>query len=72
MVGRPDVAASPAGRCGGVVLAATLVPAKGRVAGAEAHPNVVVILTDDQRWTTLPIMQTVERTLVARGVRFAR
>src|SRR5436190_7095421 len=54
------------------VVAAVLVPTASRpAAGADVHPNVVVILTDDQRWTTLPIMHAVDRTLVERGVHFA-
>ncbi len=36
---------------------------------AEA-PNIVVVLTDDQRWDTLPAMPTVEQELVAHGVTF--
>ncbi len=34
------------------------------------RPNIVVILTDDQRWDTLWAMPTVQRELVGRGVRF--
>ncbi|HEY6835521.1 MAG TPA: sulfatase [Gaiellaceae bacterium] len=34
------------------------------------QPNIVVVLTDDQRWDTLSAMPTVERELVAHGVTF--
>jgi N-acetylglucosamine-6-sulfatase len=34
------------------------------------QPNIVVILTDDQRWDTLSYMPTVESELVAHGVDF--
>jgi arylsulfatase A-like enzyme len=34
-------------------------------------PNVVVILTDDQRWDTMWAMPTVQSELVERGVTFA-
>jgi len=33
-------------------------------------PNIVVVLTDDQRWDTLPEMPTVEQELVGHGVTF--
>jgi arylsulfatase A-like enzyme len=34
------------------------------------HPNVVLILTDDQRWDTTSVMPAVQSLLVARGVEF--
>jgi N-acetylglucosamine-6-sulfatase len=34
------------------------------------HPNIVLLLTDDQRWDTLPYMPAVQRLLVAQGVTF--
>src|SRR5919108_68254 len=34
-------------------------------------PSIVVILSDDQRWNTLPQMPNVERLLVRHGVDFA-
>ena len=34
-------------------------------------PSIVLILTDDQRWDTLWAMPTVQRDLIAHGVRFA-
>ena len=36
-----------------------------------ARPNVVVILTDDQRWDTLSAMPTVQSALVGNGVTFS-
>jgi arylsulfatase A-like enzyme len=52
----------------GAVLAVALVGTG--TAGAQTRPNVVLILTDDQRWDTLNVMPTVQRRLVARGVTF--
>ena len=36
-----------------------------------ARPNVVIVLTDDQRWDTLSAMPTVQSELVGRGVTFS-
>jgi N-acetylglucosamine-6-sulfatase len=33
-------------------------------------PNIVLVVTDDQRWDTLDVMPTVRRALVGRGVTF--
>jgi N-acetylglucosamine-6-sulfatase len=50
------------------VLAVALI---GTVnAEAQTRPNVVLILTDDQRWDTLNVMPAVQSELVSRGVRF--
>jgi len=38
------------------------------VAPQALKPNVLVVLTDDQRWDTLNVMPTVMREIVARGV----
>jgi arylsulfatase A-like enzyme len=38
---------------------------------AVAAPNVVLILTDDQRWDTLSAMPTVRSELVGKGVNFS-
>jgi N-acetylglucosamine-6-sulfatase len=38
---------------------------------AAAQPNIVFILTDDQRWDTLRYMPTVQSELVGRGITFA-
>lgn len=41
-------------------------------AGTVAAPNVVLIVTDDQRWDTLRYMPIVRRQLGGRGVTFER
>lgn len=46
--------------------ALTLAPA-----AHAARPNVLVVLTDDQRWDTLSVMPTVRSQLVAEGVTFS-
>ena len=38
---------------------------------AAAAPNVVLIVTDDQRWDTLAYMPTVQAELVGKGVTFS-
>ena len=57
-----------------VVLAGSLLrqPAVADAAGAagDAQPNVVVIVTDDQRWDELDGMPIVQRELMANGVTF--
>jgi arylsulfatase A-like enzyme len=40
-------------------------------APAAAKPNIVLILTDDQRWDELGTMPTVEKEIVGKGVTFA-
>jgi N-acetylglucosamine-6-sulfatase len=40
------------------------------VAHAAGRPNIVLILTDDQRWDTLWAMPAVRNQLMARGVEF--
>jgi N-acetylglucosamine-6-sulfatase len=52
--------------CAGAGLA---IPAASAV--RSDRPNIVVVLTDDQRWDTLSAMPTVEQALVAHGVTFA-
>jgi arylsulfatase A-like enzyme len=42
----------------------------GPAAAQQPRPNVVVILTDDQRWDTTWAMPTVSQELVAKGVTF--
>ena len=51
--------------CAGAGLA---IPAAS--ARSSERPNIVVVLTDDQRWDTLWAMPTVEQELVAHGVMF--
>jgi arylsulfatase A-like enzyme len=52
----------------GAVLAVVLVGPGN--AEAQTRPNVVLVLTDDQRWDTLNVMPTVQSELVGRGVTF--
>ncbi len=47
-------------------MAASLVLA----GSAQARPNVLLVVTDDQRWDTLPYMPTVQAELVGKGVSF--
>jgi arylsulfatase A-like enzyme len=39
--------------------------------GPDHRPNVILFLTDDQRWDTLQYMPAVQRLLVERGVTFS-
>jgi arylsulfatase A-like enzyme len=39
-------------------------------ARSSERPNIIVVLTDDQRWDSLSAMPTVEKELVAHGVTF--
>lgn len=55
---------------GVVVLMAALILAAAPSAAAQARPNVVVVLTDDQRWDSLGLMPTVQAELVGKGVLF--
>jgi N-acetylglucosamine-6-sulfatase len=63
-----------------LVLATTmLLPARGLAAGASGDggkraatpPNIVLILTDDQRWDTLRYMPHVRADLMSKGMTFA-
>ncbi len=42
-----------------------------RAEAQTGRPNIVLIVTDDQRWDTLRYMPTVSSELVGKGVRFA-
>lgn len=55
----------------GAGLGAWSVTRSGEPRAASTAPNVVLILTDDQRWDTLAAMPTVQRELAGRGVAFA-
>jgi arylsulfatase A-like enzyme len=62
---------------GFVVFAVLFVGLLGTPAGAEASdaqaaepPNIVLVVTDDQRWDTLSAMPTVSSELVGQGVTF--
>lgn len=53
------------------VLVATAIVAPGpRVKAQSPLPNIVLVVTDDQRWDSLWAMPTVQSELVARGVQF--
>jgi arylsulfatase A-like enzyme len=43
----------------------------GVAAPAPERPNVLLIVTDDQRWDTLDAMPVVQRELMSRGVTFS-
>jgi N-acetylglucosamine-6-sulfatase len=51
-------------------LGVLLVPAATATAQTNERPDVVLVVTDDQRWDTLWAMPTVRRELVARGAAF--
>ena len=51
--------------CAGAALATPAASAR-----TSERPNIVVVLTDDQRWDTLSAMPAVEQKLVAHGVTF--
>ncbi len=60
--------------CSGPVTPGAGTAARSSAGTAElaaGPPNVVVILTDDQRWDTLWAMPTVQSELVGRGVTFS-
>jgi N-acetylglucosamine-6-sulfatase len=48
-----------------------LVVLAGAGKAAAQQPNIVLILTDDQRWDTVSYMPTVQSRLVEKGVTFA-
>src|SRR3954469_23358285 len=56
------------------VVAATLLTVSGgptpAARAATGPPNIVVILTDDQRYDALGSMPNVKQLLIAHGVRF--
>ncbi len=53
--------------------AVTVAPAEARPvgAGADARPNILVVMTDDMASTDLALMPNVRRMLAAKGTRFA-
>jgi N-acetylglucosamine-6-sulfatase len=53
------------------VFAGVSATAKAPVPPPVHHPNVLLIVTDDQRWDTLWSMPIVQRELVDRGVTFS-
>jgi arylsulfatase A-like enzyme len=58
-----------------LLIATVLIPAGGLAAEAEERaatpPNIVLILTDDQRWDTLRYMPHVRADLMSKGMTFA-
>lgn len=48
-----------------------LSPARAQRA-VTAKPNIILVVTDDQRWDTIWSMATVRRVLVAKGVKFTQ
>src|SRR5213594_1259534 len=81
MVRRPFVRCPDACRgCGTMVALLILVTGMTRPVAAAPRPNVVFILTDDQRWDTIdkkhsvdgitPVMAKVQSLLVNKGVLF--
>ena len=57
-----------------LVLALLALGTLASPAGAQAQaqrPNIVLILTDDQRWDTVSAMPTVQTELVGKGVNFS-
>jgi N-acetylglucosamine-6-sulfatase len=48
----------------------TILAALALAPAAAAQPNVLLIVTDDQRWDTLRYMPTVKSELVGKGVNF--
>ncbi len=71
-LGKPIAVAALAALALGLPLPPYTPPASGeplRARSAEP-PNIVVILTDDQRWDTLAWMPTVTEEVVAKGVNF--
>jgi N-acetylglucosamine-6-sulfatase len=53
-----------------LVVCLLALPAPAAAQTAE-RPNVVLVVTDDQRWDTLRAMPTVQSELVGKGVTFA-
>jgi arylsulfatase A-like enzyme len=53
-----------------LALCTALVPARGIGSTRDTAPNIVVILTDDQRWDTLWAMPNLQSELVAPGMTF--
>jgi len=64
-----EVGRSSATTAAGVAPPATVTPPPPQA--GPRHPNIVLILTDDQRWDTLWSMPVVRRLLVDHGVTFA-
>ncbi len=55
----------------GATAMALVLPAQPAPATRDMHPNIVFIVTDDQRWDTLWSMPVVSSELAGRGVTFS-
>ncbi|MFZ0324244.1 MAG: sulfatase [Actinomycetes bacterium] len=64
------MALTPVLLVGGAVTGVTGVPTGSASTATPARPNIVLILTDDQRVDTLDTMPVVRRELVAKGETF--
>jgi len=53
------------------LLTSLFAPAQATVTSAAPPPNIVLILSDDQRWDTLWAMPQVEARLAAHGITFS-
>jgi len=53
-----------------LVGGSVFMPPRHKRAGATTAPNIVFILTDDQRWDTLWAMPKVQSELIAHGINF--
>ena len=53
-----------------LALSSAAAPVGDAQAAPPERPNIVLVLTDDQRWDQLKSMPNVQRHLVARGVTF--
>jgi hypothetical protein len=65
LVGVLALALALVAACEGAGLGTTTAAAQ-----SAEPPNIVLVLTDDQRWDTLRAMPTVQKELVAHGVTF--
>jgi N-acetylglucosamine-6-sulfatase len=57
--------------CGLLVLPTVFVPATSGAQTPAPRPNIVLILTDDQRWDAMAYMPAVQKTLIAKGTTFS-
>jgi arylsulfatase A-like enzyme len=64
------VAVALVAACAGAGLAIPAASAQNSDRPSFDRPNIVLVLTDDQRWDTLRGMPTVEQALVGHGVTF--